>query len=85
MHDHLGLELLRRGTEQFFTNSPPRLKGGIDGMQRPHTDDTVRTYIEILYDWFDALEESDIAWAGVDGADLVAYRNRVLHPVRSPD
>ena len=30
-------------------------------IQRAHTADTVRTYAEILYDWFDALEQSGIA------------------------
>lgn len=31
-----------------------------------------------LYDWFDALEQSGIAWSAADAADLVAYRNRML-------
>jgi len=47
-------------------------------IQRAHTADTVRTYTEILYDWFDALEQSGIAWAEADAVDLVAYRNRML-------
>jgi integrase/recombinase XerD len=47
-------------------------------VQRAHTDDTLRTYAEILHDWFDTLEQSEIAWADADGADLVAYRNRML-------
>ena len=47
-------------------------------IQRAHTADTVRTYSEILYDWFDALEQSDILWSEVDTADLFAYRNRML-------
>src|SRR5258707_477318 len=48
---------------------------------RAHTADTVRTYTEILYDWFDALEQSGIAWRDADAIDLVAYRNRMLeHP-----
>jgi len=50
-------------------------------IQRAHTADTVRTYMEILYDWFDALEQSGIAWRDADAIDLVAYRNRMLeHP-----
>jgi site-specific recombinase XerD len=48
-------------------------------IQRAHTTDTVRTYSEILYDWFDALEQSDIPWSEVDTTDLIAYRNRMLH------
>lgn len=47
-------------------------------IQRAHTADTLRTYMEILYDWFDALEQSDISWATADAVDLVAYRNRML-------
>ena len=47
-------------------------------VQRAHTADTVRTYAEILFDWFDTLEQSSIAWNDADGADLVAYRNRML-------
>lgn len=47
-------------------------------IQRAHTADTVRTYCEILYDWFDALEQSDVLWSEVDAADLIAYRNRML-------
>ena len=50
-------------------------------IQRAHTADTVRTYTEILYDWFDALEQSGIAWRDADAIDLVAYRNRMVeHP-----
>ncbi len=48
-------------------------------IQRAHTSDTVRTYLEILYDWFDALEQSDIPWQQADAVDLVAYRNRMLN------
>ncbi len=47
-------------------------------IQRAHTADTVRTYTEILYDWFDALEQSGIVWSDADAVDLVAYRNRML-------
>jgi integrase/recombinase XerD len=31
-------------------------------IQRAHTDDTLRTYAEILYDWFETLEQNDIPW-----------------------
>jgi integrase len=47
-------------------------------VQRAHTADTVRTYTEILYDWFDTLEQNGIAWSDADAVDLVAYRNRML-------
>lgn len=47
-------------------------------VQRAHTAETLRTYAEILYDWFDTLEQSGIAWTEAGGADLVAYRNRML-------
>jgi integrase len=47
-------------------------------VRRAHTPDTLNTYMEILYDWFDALEQSGIAWGTADAADLVAYRNRML-------
>jgi len=47
-------------------------------IQRAHTADTLRTYAEVLFDWFDALEQSQIAWCDADAADLVAYRNRML-------
>ena len=49
------------------------------GVQRAHTVDTLRTYAEILYDWFDTLEQSRIDWDHVDAVDLVAYRNRMLN------
>jgi integrase len=48
------------------------------GVQRAHTADTVRTYAEILYDWFDTLDQSQIPWGDADAADLIAYRNRML-------
>lgn len=48
------------------------------GIQRAHTSDTLRTYAEILYDWFDAMEQSGILWNEVDASDLIAYRNRML-------
>jgi len=47
-------------------------------VQRAHTTDTVRTYSEILYDWFESLEQNHIAWRDADAADLVSYRNRMM-------
>ena len=47
-------------------------------IQRAHTADTLRTYAEILFDWFDTLEQSGILWSDADTVDLVAYRNRML-------
>jgi hypothetical protein len=29
-------------------------------VQRAHTADTLRTYAEILYDWFETLEQNDV-------------------------
>jgi site-specific recombinase XerD len=47
-------------------------------IQRAHSADTVRTYTEILLDWFDTLEQCDISWPDADAVDLIAYRNRML-------
>jgi site-specific recombinase XerD len=47
-------------------------------VQRAHTSDTLRTYSEILCDWFATLERNGVAWSDADAADLVAYRNRML-------
>jgi integrase/recombinase XerD len=47
-------------------------------IQRAHTADTLRTYLEVLTDWFDTLEQNGIAWSKADVADLLAYRNRML-------
>lgn len=47
-------------------------------VQRAHTTDTVRTYAEILYDWFETLEQNRLAWRDAAAADLVAYRNRMM-------
>jgi len=47
-------------------------------VQRGHTADTLRTYTEILYDWFETLEQNAIAWVDADAVDLVAYRNRMM-------
>jgi site-specific recombinase XerD len=50
-------------------------------VQRAHTAETLRTYAEILYDWFETLEQNDLDWAHVDATDLVAYRNRMMQEV----
>lgn len=47
-------------------------------VQRAHTADTLRTYAEILYDWFETLEQNGIEWRAADAVDLVAYRNRMM-------
>src|ERR1700726_2725089 len=47
-------------------------------IQRAHTADTLRTYAEILVDWFGALEQNSILWSKADAVDLVAYRNHML-------
>lgn len=48
------------------------------GIERAYTAETLRTYTEILYDWFDSLEQSGIVWSDVDASDLIAYRDRML-------
>ncbi|CAE6864475.1 Tyrosine recombinase XerC [Paraburkholderia nemoris] len=47
-------------------------------VRQAHTADTLRTYAEILYDWFETLEQNNIRWDDADAVDLVAYRNRML-------
>jgi site-specific recombinase XerD len=47
-------------------------------VQRAHTADTLRTYAEILYDWFETLEQNAVRWDEVNAVDLVAYRNRMM-------
>ena len=47
-------------------------------VQRAHTADTLRTYAEILYDWFETLEQNAVGWDEADAVDLVAYRNRMM-------
>jgi integrase/recombinase XerD len=42
------------------------------GVQRAHTADTVRTYAEILYDWFDTLEQN--------GSSGATRRRRIWSP-----
>ncbi len=45
---------------------------------RSRAEDTLRTYGEHLYDWFDALEQSDLDWREADEATIAGYRNRML-------
>lgn len=71
------------GFPLFFSDSMQLIEPAIaylheHAVQRAHAPDTVRTYAEVLYDWFDTLEQSGITWDEADGADLVAYRNRML-------
>ncbi len=47
-------------------------------IHRAHSAETLRTYAEILVDWFDTLEQNEIIWDAADAVDLVAYRNRML-------
>jgi site-specific recombinase XerD len=45
---------------------------------RTHSQETLRTYAEHLYDWFDSLEQSGIDWRNVRTETIAAYRNRML-------
>ena len=45
---------------------------------RSHASETVRTYGEHLYDWFDTLEQSGLDWRDIDEGGIAAYRNRML-------
>jgi len=47
-------------------------------VQRAYTSETIRTYTEILIDWFDSLERRCIGWKEVDVSDLIAYRDHML-------
>src|SRR6185312_11153460 len=51
-------------------------------IQRAHTAETLRTYAEILLDWFEALERNERPWQEADAVDLVAYRNHMLSAPR---
>lgn len=71
------------GFPLLFTSDLKLIEPGVSflhehGIQRAHTSDTLRTYAEILYDWFDSLEQSGIPWSEVDASDLIAYRDRML-------
>lgn len=50
-------------------------------VQRAHTTDTLRTYTEILYDWFETLEQNVIAWSEADAVNLAETR----HPSRKTE
>ena len=45
---------------------------------RSHAVETIRTYGEHLHDWFDSLEQSQIAWDGVGEREIAGWRNRML-------
>lgn len=45
---------------------------------RSHATETLRTYSEHLYDWFDSLEQSGLDWRLADEGTIAAYRNRML-------
>jgi integrase/recombinase XerD len=45
---------------------------------RSRAGDTVRTYGEHLYDWFDSLEQSGLDWCEADQGVIAAWRNRML-------
>ena len=45
---------------------------------RSHSPETLRTYAEHLYDWFDSLEQSALDWREVGEETVAAYRNRML-------
>ncbi len=65
-------------TEELHLLEAPHLFLHEHAVERAHTTDTLRTYAEILYDWFDTLEQNRIVWSDAGAADLVAYRNRML-------
>ena len=46
---------------------------------RRASDATLKTYGEILYDWFDTLEQSGLLWTEVDASDLAVYRDLMLN------
>ena len=50
---------------------------------RKVSDATLKTYGEILYDWFDTLEQSGIKWTEVDASDLALYRDQMLNELSS--
>jgi site-specific recombinase XerD len=65
-------------TDELHLLEAPHLFLHEHAVERAHTIDTLRTYAEILYDWFDTLEQNRIVWSDAGAADLVAYRNRML-------
>ena len=48
---------------------------------RTRSPQTTRTYAEHLLDWFDTLEQSNIAWNEIETGTLASYRNRHLTQV----
>lgn len=40
--------------------------------------DTVRTYAEHIYDWFDTLEQSELDWRVIDEGVIGSYRDRMI-------
>ena len=46
---------------------------------RKLSDATLKTYGEILYDWFDTLEQSGITWTEANASDLALYRDLMLN------
>ena len=48
---------------------------------RTRSPQTTRTYAEHLLDWFDTLEQSNIAWNEIETGTLASYRNRHLAQV----
>jgi integrase/recombinase XerD len=65
-------------TDELHLLEAPHLFLHEHAVERAHPTDTLRTYAEILYDWFDTLEQNRIVWGDAGAADLVAYRNRML-------
>lgn len=46
-----------------------------------HSSETLRTYAEHLYEWFDTLEQSGLDWRAVSEVQVAAWRNRMLSGV----
>ena len=46
---------------------------------RTHQPKTVQTYAEHLHDWFDCLEQSEIAWDNITETTIANYRNRMTN------
>ena len=47
-------------------------------VHRACSEDTLKTYADVLYDWFETMEQFGIDWRSADAADLFGYRNRML-------
>ncbi|BCH19999.1 tyrosine-type recombinase/integrase [Mesorhizobium sp. L-2-11] len=48
---------------------------------RAHSPETIRTYGEHLYEWFDTLEQSELTWDQVNEGTILGFRNRMLEGV----